>query len=75
MSAHVQIDALLCRLADALDCPVEAFIRGTEAEASPTQELLRLWVTIPEVQSRQRILAMIRQELERQTAALSGPDA
>jgi hypothetical protein len=73
MPAHVQTDTLLCRLADALDCPVEAFYRDTEAEASLSRELLRLWVTIPEVQSRRRILAAIRQELERQTAAPSGP--
>ncbi|MEE7451065.1 hypothetical protein MRF4_26560 [Methylobacterium radiotolerans] len=82
MIPTVQADALLGRLAEALGCPVEIFFpQSTHAagctsgdafpdcDALPTLELLRLWETLREPVSRQRVLAAARQEARTLRAA------
>ncbi|MEE7503380.1 hypothetical protein ACLBXO_05045 [Methylobacterium sp. C33D] len=71
MIPTVQADALLGRLAEALGSPVEIFFaefgpagRGAspDRDALPTLELFRLWETLREPVSWQRVLAAARQE-------------
>ncbi|WP_457107854.1 hypothetical protein [Methylobacterium sp. P5_C11] len=68
MRPTARADALLGRLAEALGHPVEIFFAEVGPEAAPdrepiaTLELLRLWSALREPRSRQRVLAVARQE-------------
>lgn len=57
--------ALLCRVAEALGLPVEAFYTDAPGEAGELLTLMRLWAAIEDRQARQRILMAARQEFER----------
>lgn len=54
--------ALLERVAEALDCPVEAFTDRSlvPRELADKMELLRLWTMIEDPQNRQRLLRVAR---------------
>lgn len=73
MAPIARADVLLGRLADALGCPIATFFPEAESDpaAFPALELVRLWDAIEEPQSRQRILAVARQEAQRQRDARS----
>lgn len=55
-----QSEALLNRIAVALDCPVEVFSDLSLPDRNPTAELLQLWAMIEVEQDRLKVLSFIR---------------
>lgn len=53
-------EAMLRRLAAALDCPVESFVRPNSSELGQTAELLGLWMGLARKEDRAKVLAYIR---------------
>ena len=60
-------DTALRQIADALGSPVETFFTPSqpEGEVVGSEELLRLWAELPDVQARRRVLSQLRFEVER----------
>lgn len=57
----------LSRIAEALGTPVETFLRQPSAKGhtESAQELLRLWLDLPDLQARHHVLSQLRFEVER----------
>ena len=60
--------AVLKRLADELNVPVETFLNGPDnSEIDDLATLVRLWLEIENPQGRRRVLSVARQEVDRAT--------
>lgn len=66
MTSEERASRRLIAIAEVVGCPVETFYRP-ESDTNPanmTWELLRLWSSITEPRTRERILARLRQEAD-----------
>ena len=55
-----RLDTILSKLAQALNCPQEAFMQSVSCELSQGTELLRLWHSIESSADRAKALANVR---------------
>lgn len=60
VGSPVKTSLVLERIANALECSVEAFVGPSSTSAAQTAELMRLWSLIEHEQDRAKVLSFLR---------------